>query len=79
LPHFTPREPIWRNVVKLINLKHAGYKIIIWTARHSNEYELVEKWMNHYDIPFDRIETGKTIAKKYVDDKAINSEEETWL
>ena len=78
-PDFQPTDPIDENVKKLLEVIQAGYKIVIHTARPSHEYILIEDWLNHHDIPFDRIETGKLFARKYVDDKAVAADKETWL
>lgn len=78
-PDYEIGEPIWENVYKLINVFHAGYKIIIHTSRHSIEHKLIEDWLVKYQVPFRRIVTGKPVGAKYVDDKAINAREESWL
>jgi hypothetical protein len=78
-PTATPGEPIWGNVAKLLVLKVAGRKIIIHTARPSSDYELIEAWLNHYEIPFDQIVTGKLLAARYIDDRAVPADAETWI
>ena len=78
-PNAAPGEPIWANVTKLLELVLAGRKIVIHTARPSSDYELIESWLNHYKIPFDRIVTGKLLAARYIDDRAVQADDESWL
>jgi hypothetical protein len=78
-PDFQPTKPIAENVLKLKELIKHGYKIVIHTSRARHEYILIEDWMNHHEVPFDKIVCGKLFAAKYIDDKAINAEEASWL
>lgn len=77
-PHSIPGPPIQENVEKLKDVIRRGYKVAIHTSRGWADYELIEKWMNHYDIPFDKIICGKLLAFRYVDDRAVNADEESW-
>src|SRR5260370_1214740 len=72
-------DPIWTNVNKLWELREAGKKIIIHTARGWEAYELIESWLDDWAIPYDRIVCGKLLAHRYVDDKAIHESEASWL
>lgn len=76
---FAVGRPIDENVKKLLAVKAAGYKIMIHTARPWDHYELVEQWLIHHDIPFDGIIMGKFNCFIFVDDKAINASESSWL
>lgn len=78
-PNAVPGEPIWENVVKLWEIRDAGRKIAIHTARPSSDYELIEAWMNHYELPFDQIVTGKLLAARYIDDRAVPADADSWL
>lgn len=78
-PTAVPGLPIQENVAKLRALEDAGRKIIIHTARPSSDYELIEAWLIHYGIPFDRIVTGKLLAARYIDDRAVPADAESWL
>lgn len=78
-PDPTPGPPIKWNVSKLNKLREAGYKIVIHTARASEAYEVIEAWLNHYGIPFDRIVTGKVLAAIYIDDRGRHADEESWV
>lgn len=78
-PNAVPGPPIRDNVRKLLEIRDAGRKIIIHTARPSSDYELIEAWLNHHEIPFDRIVTGKLLAARYIDDRAVPADAETWL
>jgi hypothetical protein len=72
-------EPIRLNVVKVRELHRAGYKVVIHTARGSEAYELIEAWLNHHDIPWSRIVTGKVLAAVYIDDRALNADASSWI
>lgn len=71
-------EPIERNVRKAEELRAAGYKIVIYTARGWEHYEAVESWLDHHGVPYDRIVCGKLLAAVYVDDRAVESEQYSW-
>jgi len=78
-PDFTPTEPILENLTKLDQVHEAGYKVIIHTARPWADYELVEKWLEEYNVEYKSIVMGKLLVHRYVDDKAINADEESWI
>lgn len=71
--------PIWENVHKAREVEAAGYKIIIHTSRAWTDYENIEGWLNHYNVPYRRIVCGKLLAVRYVDDRAIHADDESWL
>lgn len=71
--------PIERNVRKLEALRSAGYKTVIHTSRGSEHYETIEDWLEFHHIPYDHIVCGKLLAAIYCDDRAIYSEDESWL
>lgn len=64
-------EPIHANIAKLRECVDLGYKIIIHTARHWEEYHLIESWLDKWNIPYKSIVCGKVLAHRYIDDKAI--------
>jgi hypothetical protein len=78
-PTALPGHPIHRNIHKLYKLIDAGYKIVIHTSRSWADYELVESWFNSWGIHFDKIVCGKLLADIYCDDRAIYSEDWSWL
>lgn len=85
-PAWTPENPtseigapIERNVIKLHKVIQAGFKVHIHTSRPWTDYEAVEKWLLHHRIPFHAIQMGKPLFYRYVDDRAINAEAESWL
>lgn len=78
-PTAVPGAPILANVRKLDDLVKAGRKIIIHTARPSSDYELIEAWLKYWSIPFHQIITGKLLAARYIDDRAVPADAETWL
>lgn len=63
--------PIHANIAKLRECVELGYKIIIHTARHWEEYHLIEAWLEQHNVPFKSIVCGKILAHRYIDDKAI--------
>lgn len=72
-------DPIKENVLKLLALVNAGYKIIVHTSRPWTDYEAIENWLQHYRIPYKEIQCGKPLYAAYVDDRAVNADEESWL
>ena len=52
-------------------LYELGYKIVVHTSRHWGDYEVIEKWLNYYEIPFKFIWCGKPLVKFFIDDLAI--------
>lgn len=71
-------DPITENVEKLDEAVAMGYKVIIHTARHWTDYEMIEEWLKLHKIPFSGIICGKLLAHKYIDDKAINARDPRW-
>lgn len=72
-------DPIWENVKKLKALVSMGYKIFIHTSRPWTDYQVIEQWLLHWDIPFKEIQCGKPLYAAYIDDRAIHESEESWL
>ena len=75
---------------KIKDLKHEGFKIILFTSRNmrtfNNDIEkikkytkpILENWLKKWGIPYDDLVFGKPWPGKngfYVDDKAIRPEE----
>lgn len=71
--------PIWRNVQKLKDAVEEGYKPIIHTSRPWTDYEAIEAWLRHFEIPFKEIQCGKPLYAAYIDDRAIHADEESWV
>lgn len=72
-------DPIRVNVLKLREAVKAGYKVVIHTARPWSDYEAIEAWLHKHDIPFRSIVCGKILAAAYVDDRAIDARESSWI
>ena len=70
-PNFIPKEPLPGAVEALNKLNDAGYKITIFTARPWVDYQNIEKYCEHYNIPVRRIICGKPLFKWMIDDKNI--------
>lgn len=71
-------QPIGQNVEKARRLAEAGWKIVIHTARPWHDYEAIETWANHFEVPFKQIVCGKLLAAAYIDDRAINADDADW-
>lgn len=78
-PDFAIGKPIHQNLNKLKEVHEAGYKIIIHTARHWEDYRAIEEWLDKHQVPYKAIVCGKILAHRYVDDKNINAFERSWL
>lgn len=71
-------EPIYENIEKLRECTDLGYKVIIHTARHWEQYIQIEEWLVKHDVPFKFIQCGKILAHRYIDDRAISADEPSW-
>lgn len=72
-------DPIWLNVTKLREAVRKGYKIVIHTSRPWTDYEAIEAWLEHNEIPFKGIVCGKLLAHRYVDDRAVHADAPNWV
>jgi len=72
-------QPIHENIDKLEEVHEAGHDIIIHSARGWSDFKQLERWLQEHGIPYNGIILGKYLAIKYVDDKGVNSAEESWL
>ena len=71
--------PIARNVAKLHEAVAHGYKVVIHTARPWTDYEAIEAWLNHHDIPWHKIQPGKILAAIYCDDRGMHESSSSWI
>lgn len=72
-------DVIPENYAKLMEAHFAGYNIIIHTARHWTDYEMIEAWLNKHEIPHRGIICGKILSAAYIDDKSINARAASWI
>lgn len=72
-------EPIPENVAKALALVAEGWKLVVHTARPWADYEALEAWYAHYEIPVRAIVCGKILALAYVDDRALSSTDGDWV
>jgi hypothetical protein len=74
-------DPIWENVEKMKKVHAAGFKIMIHTSRYWGDYEMIKGWLTQWGLSkyVKEIQCGKPLYAKYVDDKAINADTESWL
>lgn len=78
-PDYKIGVPIQENIDKLKACTDLGYKVIIHTARHWEQYSEIEEWLEKYGVPFKFIQCGKILAHRYIDDKAINANDWDWV
>lgn len=71
--------PIDDNLAKLNEVAGVGHEITIHTSRPWYDYAKLERWLKANGVPFNGIICGKYLALRYVDDKSINSQEDSWL
>lgn len=72
-------DPINENIEKLEEVVAQGYKVIIHTSRPWSDHQMIEAWLDEHEITYDQILCGKVLAKKYVDDKAVDARADSWL
>lgn len=72
-------DPIPENIIKVDELVKAGYKVIVHTSRPWTDYQVIEQWLTYWEIPYKEIQCGKPLYAAYIDDRAINAEEKSWL
>lgn len=70
-PDYFLREPVKGAKQALERLAQEGWKTIIYTARAWVDYQTIEAWLAHYNIPFRRIICGKPLARWIIDDRNI--------
>jgi hypothetical protein len=73
-PDFTPTTIIPGAKEAMQELVRRGWKIIIFTARHWGEYQIIENWLLKNEIPFKQIICGKPLVRWIIDDRAIGFE-----
>lgn len=78
-PDYGIGEPIDKNLEKLEEVREAGHETVIHSARSWSDIKKLETWLKRHGVPYDGIILGKYLAVKYVDDKAINSEDVSWI
>jgi hypothetical protein len=54
---------------------------MIHTSRYWGDYELIKEWLKHHHIDHlvKEIQCGKPLYKRYVDDRAVHADTESWL
>lgn len=74
-------DPKWDNIEKMIQVYEAGYKIMIHTSRYWGDYEMIRAWLKEHNLSHmvKEIQCGKPLYHRYVDDKAINADDPSWL
>lgn len=72
---FKMGEPVDGAIDAMRLLKSKGHLLVIHTVR-GNRPEHVEKWLDHFGIPYDEVTDLKPSADLYIDDKGLRFE--TW-
>jgi len=67
------------NIIKLRELKRAGWDILIYTARPWADAYTLLCWLEDNDVPYDWLRCGKPLGAAYIDDLAINEAEASWV
>lgn len=65
-------EPLPGAAAGLLALKGSGYRVVIYTARGWQEYDMTYRWLKNHDMVFDVLMCGKPIADLWIDDRAIS-------
>jgi len=55
----------------LHQLRHAGWIIVLHTARHFNHWRTTTEWLSRQGFEYDQIVFGKPPARFYIDDRAV--------
>lgn len=78
-PNAKPGPPLEGVRFKLWEIWDSGNKIAVHTARSYADFNIIEAYMYHYDLPFNRIFCGKLLAHVYIDDRNKLISEKSWL
>lgn len=70
-PPYRERCPLPGAVAAVKDLFKRGHHIIIFTARHWEDYADTWNWLQRHGIPYDTLIMGKPLGDVYIDDKAI--------
>lgn len=78
-PNAKPGPPLPGVRNKLWEIRDEGGKIIVHTARGYADVHLIEAYMDHYELPFDKVICGKLLAHVYIDDRNKAISDESWV
>jgi hypothetical protein len=70
-PDYLLEYPIEGAVEAMQQLDRDGWKIVIYTARHWADYQIIEDWCQAWNIPARRIICGKLLFRYFIDDRNI--------
>ena len=68
---YAEAEPIEGAREALQALRKDGWKIVLFTARHFNHWQMTVDWLARFGFEYDQIAFGKPPARYYIDDRAI--------
>jgi ribonucleotide monophosphatase NagD (HAD superfamily) len=68
---YASAEPIPGAREALQALGKDGWKVVLFTARHFNHWQVTVDWLKRFGFEYDQIVFGKPPARYYIDDRAI--------
>lgn len=64
-----------RGAVRSINaLYKEGHRIILYSSRSWQEYEMTEHWLRHFKVKYHQLYMGKPVGDVWIDDRALRFE-----
>lgn len=69
---YIKRTPNAYNIETLKDYKKRGFKIILYSARFEEDFNLTDRWLSEHEVPFDNLILAKPQGHVYYDDKAQN-------
>ncbi|MCF7809347.1 hypothetical protein K9N50_00010 [bacterium] len=69
--NYSEAAPIPGAAENLKKLREEGWTIILFTARHFNQWQITVDWLKKHDFEYDQIVFGKPPTRYYIDDRAI--------
>ncbi len=69
---YKDRTPNLENIFKLLDLYDAGYKIILFSARHRSDLEITREWLRKYKVKYHKLILGKVAYDFIWDDKSFD-------
>ena len=69
--NYAKAVPMPGAVENLKRLREEGWTIILFTARHFNQWQVTVDWLKKHGFEYDQIVFGKPPTRYYIDDRAI--------
>ena len=71
-------DPIDHGINQVNNLRVEGYRIVIFTSRSWQDYNMIISWLTEHEVPFDQVICGKPLGSVYIDDRGIHASSPDW-